>query len=249
MRRGFLWLLPFLLGLAACSANTKPSKVERGVANLAKDVVIPLEARKEKNPLQPDLAVIEEGMKLYEQSCSMCHGTDGTSTTPIGRGLYPPAMDLTSPHVKSWADSELFWIVQNGVRFTGMPSWNGILNDDQTWKVVLAIRDLEKAQPKPPASPVGELTAEQLIQEGKLLFRQENCIGCHMLGGEGGTVGPDLSNEGNKGRTDEWLIGHFKNPPAYTPGSMMPAATNLNDQRLRALTAFLQKQKKGKGKK
>ncbi|HYM10734.1 MAG TPA: c-type cytochrome [Bryobacterales bacterium] len=249
MRYGFLPLLPLLLGLAACSANTEPSKVEEKVANFAKRVVIPLEAKQRKNPLQPDPAVIQEGMQLYGQSCSMCHGADGTSATAIGCALYPPAMDLTSPHVKSWTDSELFWIVQNGVRFTGMPSWHGILNDDQTWKVVLAIRDLEKAQPKPPATPAGELTRDQLIQEGKLLFQQENCIGCHMLNGEGGRVGPDLSGEGDKGRTDQWLIGHFQNPPAYTPGSLMPAATNLNEQRLQALTAFLQAQKQGKGKK
>lgn len=67
---------------------------------------------------------------------------------------------------------------------------------------------------------------------------------CHQLEGEGGKVGPDLTLEGSRGRTDEWLIGHFKDPPAYTPGSIMPAFKNLTDEQLQALAEFLQSQKR-----
>jgi cytochrome c oxidase cbb3-type subunit 2/cytochrome c oxidase cbb3-type subunit I/II len=63
---------------------------------------------------------------------------------------------------------------------------------------------------------------------------------CHKLNGEGVEVGPDLTMEGTRGRTDEWLMGHFKNPAAYTPGSLMPPYDNLTDEQLTALTAFLQ---------
>lgn len=66
---------------------------------------------------------------------------------------------------------------------------------------------------------------------------------CHQLGGTGGKVGPDLTIEGNRGRTDAWLIGHFKDPPAYTSGSIMPPFKNLTQGQLQALTAFLQNQK------
>lgn len=66
---------------------------------------------------------------------------------------------------------------------------------------------------------------------------------CHQLNGEGGKVGLDLTVEGTLGRTDDWLIGHFKDPPAYTPGSMMPPFKNLTAEQRRALTAFLQSQK------
>ena len=66
---------------------------------------------------------------------------------------------------------------------------------------------------------------------------------CHQLNGEGGAVGPDLTVEGTRGRTNEWLIGHFKNPSAYVHGSVMPAFSNLTDEQLQALTAFLQNQK------
>lgn len=66
---------------------------------------------------------------------------------------------------------------------------------------------------------------------------------CHQLDGQGGKVGPDLTIEGTRGRTDEWLIGHFRNPPAYTPGSIMPPFKNLTGRQLQALTTFLQSQK------
>jgi len=82
-----------------------------------------------------------------------------------------------------------------------------------------------------------------LIKYGKTLYRQEGCFTCHRLNGEGGGVGPDLTTEGSRGRATEWLVGHFKDPPAYVHGSVMPPFKNLTDEQLRALTEFLQNQK------
>ena len=66
---------------------------------------------------------------------------------------------------------------------------------------------------------------------------------CHRLDGEGTKVGPDLTVEGTRGRDVPWLIGHFKDPPAYVPGSIMPSFKNLTDEQLSALTAFLENQR------
>ncbi len=55
-----------------------------------------------------------------------------------------------------------------------------------------------------------------LIAYGRTLYRQEGCFMCHQLDGEGGTLGPDLTFQGSPGRTDDWLTGHFKDPPTYT---------------------------------
>jgi cbb3-type cytochrome oxidase cytochrome c subunit len=82
-----------------------------------------------------------------------------------------------------------------------------------------------------------------MIKYGKTLYKQEGCFMCHRLNGEGGRVGPDLTTEGARGRTQEWLVGHFKDPAAYVPGSLMPPFKNLTDEQLKALTAFLQNQK------
>jgi cytochrome c1 len=69
---------------------------------------------------------------------------------------------------------------------------------------------------------------------------------CHQLQGEGGKVGPDLSLEGTRGRTNEWLVSRIRNPQADTPGSVMPPFKNLTDEQVQALVAFLQSQKAGK---
>ena len=66
---------------------------------------------------------------------------------------------------------------------------------------------------------------------------------CPQLNGEDGKAGPDLTVEATRERTEDWLIGHFRDRPAYTPGSIVPPFKNLTDDQLRALTAFLESQK------
>ncbi len=127
-------LLGALAGLLlGCTANKKPSKVETVLANMAKDVVIPVEAKNLKNPLPAGNEALRQGQEIYMQSCALCHGGDGHARTALGRAMYPPAMDLTSPHVQHWTDAELFWIIQNGVRLTGMPAWKSAISESDSW--------------------------------------------------------------------------------------------------------------------
>jgi len=72
---------------------------------------------------------------------------------------------------------------------------------------------------------------------------QEGCFSCHSLNGQGERVGPDLALEGARGRSDDWLIGHFKDPQTRSPSSVMPAFSSLTDRQLEVLTTFLQGQK------
>ena len=236
--------------MVGCTASQKPSKVEEALANAAKDVAIPIRAQDLKNPVPNTTDVIEQGRHIYDQTCSLCHGSDGHGRTNLGLGMYPPVMDLTSPHVQHWTDAELFWIIQNGVRMTGMPSFQAILSGDDTWKLTHLIHALPRLDAAAPAGmpATGSNIEQDRIVYGRRLYRQEGCFGCHRLNGEGGTVGPDLTMEGTRGRTDDWLIGHFKNPGAYTKGSIMPAFDNATDEQLHALTAFLQAQTKRNGK-
>jgi cytochrome c len=128
--------------LAACTAHQKPSTVETVLATMAKDIVIPIEAEELKNPLSWDPQVETQGQQVYVQSCAVCHGPDGHGQTPMGQSMYPPALDLTSPHVQHWNDSEMFWIIQNGVRMTGMSSWKDTISASDTWKLVLFVHHL-----------------------------------------------------------------------------------------------------------
>lgn len=241
-------LLFTLFLLAGCSAHRKPSTVEQALADAAKDVVIPIEAQNLKNPVKSTAESIQKGRELFQESCALCHSVDGHADSQLGRAMYPPAMDLTSPHVQHWSDAELFWIIQNGVGLTGMPSWKSILGTEQTWHLVNFIHALPHVEPlleagNTPESEKSEMTQPQLIAYGKTLYRQEGCFTCHKLDGQGGTIGPDLSIEGTRGRSREWLIGHFKDPPQYTPGSVMPSFKNLTPEQLQALATFLENQK------
>ena len=246
-----VWLsvavVTLVLFVSGCSASKKPSKLETALANAAKDVVVPLEAKSTKNPFPAIDANIQAGKQIYLQQCALCHAADGHSETKLGLAMYPPAMDLNSPHVQRWSDAELFWITQNGVRLTGMPAWKAIVSEEDTWKVVDFIHALPKKSPiRAAAQQKGAVVPKsqsELINYGRTLYRQEGCMGCHQLDGEGRKVGPELTIEGTRGRSDEWLVGHFKDPSAYTPGSVMPSFNQLTDDQLRALTVFLQSEK------
>lgn len=74
-------------------------------------------------------------------------------------------------------------------------------------------------------------------EAGRTLFEQKGCIGCHSLGGKGGTVGPPLDDLAKR-RDTSWIVAHFRNPQAVSPGSVMPRF-DFTDEQIRALTEFL----------
>jgi mono/diheme cytochrome c family protein len=127
-----------------CAAGKQPSQGESSLANAAKDVTIPLAAGKMKNPLPETDEVVSQGQEVFLGSCAQCHGADAHGDTTIGRNMNPPAMDLSSAHVQHWSDAELFWIIQNGVRLTGMPSWKSSISDNDTWKLAHFIHRLPR---------------------------------------------------------------------------------------------------------
>lgn len=73
--------------------------------------------------------------------------------------------------------------------------------------------------------------------------RREGCFKCHSLNGHGGKAAPDLAMERTRGRSDVWLIGHFKEPQNRSQRSIMPSFSSLTDRQLKTLTVFLQSQR------
>jgi mono/diheme cytochrome c family protein len=143
-RKLMLAVIGAMLGalLLGCTAAKNPSQGETSFANAAKDVTIPLEAGKMKNPLPQTDEVVSQGQEVFLGSCAQCHGPDARGDSNLGRSMNPPAMDLTSAHVQHWSDAELFWIIQNGVRLTGMPSWKSSISENDTWKLASYIHHL-----------------------------------------------------------------------------------------------------------
>ncbi len=97
-----------------------------------------------KNPLPETDEVVSQGQEVFLGTCAQCHGPNARGDTNLGRNMDPPAMDLSSAHVQHWNDAELFWIIQNGVRLTGMPSWRSSISENDTWKLARFIHNLSR---------------------------------------------------------------------------------------------------------
>ncbi|HSD09728.1 MAG TPA: c-type cytochrome [Candidatus Binatia bacterium] len=142
---------------AGVSARREPSAIERYVASRLRHLAIPASARERVNPLPASPDVIKEGREHFADHCAICHANDGSGDTEIGHGLYPKPPDMRKDRTQSLSDGELFYIIQNGVRFTGMPAWgsdpeaheeHGESHDeDDNWELVHFIRHLPKLSP------------------------------------------------------------------------------------------------------
>jgi mono/diheme cytochrome c family protein len=74
---------------------------------------------------------------------------------------------------------------------------------------------------------------------GKKLYDAQGCVACHAIGGSGGKIGPDLSNEGNKGHSETWLITQLRAPKTYKSDTLMPAYPSLTDKEVKELVGYL----------
>ena len=125
------------------TALREPGRVETAVANWNLRFLV-RRASRQGIPQRPadTKASVGSGSTLYSSECSLCHGSDGRSPTPMGRWMYPRAADLSSEQVQSFSDQELFWIIQNGIRFTGMPAFGKVETGDNIWNLVNYVRTL-----------------------------------------------------------------------------------------------------------
>jgi mono/diheme cytochrome c family protein len=128
------------------SARDEPSRLEALVARAMRRLAVPSGVRTRANPVRLTPAVLAEAKAHFADHCASCHGNDGKGRTNIGQSLYPKAPDMTLEDTQSQTDGELFAIIENGVRLTGMPAWgNGSPESAQaTWALVHFIRHLPK---------------------------------------------------------------------------------------------------------
>jgi mono/diheme cytochrome c family protein len=127
------------------TAREAPSGVESYIARRLRDFAIPSAFKEARNPLDATELAVAEGRDHFADHCAICHANDGTGRTEMGANLYPPAPDMRASLTQSLTDGELFYLIRNGVPFTGMPGWGG--EDEENWKLVLFIRHLPEIQP------------------------------------------------------------------------------------------------------
>jgi len=137
-------------------------------------------ARPAKNPLDGTPDAIQNGGAMFRTRCAGCHGPDA-------RGYLGP--DLTGLWAAGVTDDRIFDTVRRGVAGTEMPAADPQrVPDRDIWMILAYVHTLAAAVP---AAAVSGNAAN-----GAQIFRT-NCVGCHMVGGEGGQLGPDLSRVGS----------------------------------------------------
>lgn len=128
------------------STRVEPTRTEELMARTMRRLATPGELRRTHNPVQPTQAVLDEGLEHFADHCAVCHGNDGSGDTEIGRGLYPRAPDMRGAATQALSDGELFAIIENGIRLTGMPAWGTGTSEGEraSWHLVHFIRRLPK---------------------------------------------------------------------------------------------------------
>ena len=128
-------------------AQPRPGDLETRVARAIRGAAIPPADKSRGNPLANSRDASNEGLQHFARYCALCHGNDGSGQkSPLGNGLFPKPPDLRTALTQELTDGELFYIIENGVRFTGMPAFGtGVrteAGDRQTWQLVTFIRRL-----------------------------------------------------------------------------------------------------------
>lgn len=132
----------YILRTHGLSAREKPYAFEVWLARRARDLATPSSVKNLKNPLQPTPMVLAAARDHFADHCAVCHGNRGDGKTMFGEGMFPPPPDLRLEETQKLTDGEIFNIVKNGIRFTGMPGFGG--SDEDNWTVTLFIRHLPK---------------------------------------------------------------------------------------------------------
>jgi thiosulfate dehydrogenase len=131
-------------------------------------VKIPLRARIEREiktpPFEANEEVLEAGARVYKDECAMCHGTPGQDSGYVHH-MFPHPPQLWKKHgshgvvgVSDDEPGETYWLVANGVRLSGMPSFTNVLSETQMWQVTLLLKNADKEL----ASPVTKILNEPM---------------------------------------------------------------------------------------
>jgi mono/diheme cytochrome c family protein len=160
-------------------ARVQPGGIEARMARAVRPMAIPSALRVRSNPVPLTAAGLEDAMKHFADHCANCHANDGSGDTELGRGLFPQAPDMRLQATQNMSDGELFYVIEHGVRFTGMPAWSTGTSsgEEASWQLVHLIRHLPRItdaelermkqwNPRAPEEIRLEMEEERFLSEG-----------------------------------------------------------------------------------
>jgi mono/diheme cytochrome c family protein len=136
-------------GLIPANADASPGRLETWAAQTSLDATLRRESPIGSNPVPMTDDNLVAGIRLYGEHCSICHGTakGDASASPIAKGLYPRPPQLATDGVEDDPEGFSVWKIKHGIRWTGMPSWNATLTDQQIWTLALFLKHMDKLPP------------------------------------------------------------------------------------------------------
>jgi mono/diheme cytochrome c family protein len=159
-KKPILWVAAIFIFLAAAigslmyvrqhgfSARAQPSSLEAMIARNVRRLAIPANEKDLKSPITMTDNLMNEAREHFMAHCSSCHGFNGRGETTIGRNLYPKVPNMTEATTQKLTDGELYYIISNGIRFTGMPAWGNEDSPESIWALVAFIRKLPQLSPE-----------------------------------------------------------------------------------------------------
>lgn len=160
------------------SARPNPSGVETRVALFMRGWLTPATYKGLRNPVADSDENFAAAREHFADHCASCHANDGSGDTEMGRNLYPKAPDMRR-RTQQLSDGEIFYLIENGVRLTGMPGWsNGTPEGEKSsWQLVHFIRRLSKLTPDDLA------IMERFNPTSRAMFEEEKKIEDFLSGG------------------------------------------------------------------
>lgn len=132
------------------SAHDEPTRLEALVARTVRRWAVPSDLHGARNPIPVSSEVLAEARAHFADHCAVCHGNDGKGQNGLGKQMYPRTPDMTFAATQSLSDGELFSIIENGIRLTGMPAFGSGTAESArgSWALVHFIRHFPKITPE-----------------------------------------------------------------------------------------------------
>lgn len=214
-----------------------------------------LRARTLDVPPLGDAQQVSRGFALFRRHCVQCHGAPGLAPEAFALGMSPAPANLVHT-AREWPPSEVFWVVKEGFKMTGMPAWKHRLADDDIWAIVAFMRELPALSPQayrartegPVVATPPAFASAPDPERGKLAIGQYACATCHVIPGIVGAnapVGPPLRNIGRREMIAGVLPNHpdamvrwLRDPQSVNPRSAMPDL-GVTERDARDIAAYL----------
>ena len=135
------------LGFVDPRADVPVGSLESKIAMPALDAAVDRRAPDVKNPLQPTDENLTAGIKVYQANCASCHGDIHQPRAALAEGFYPRAPQFMAD-APDMPENQNFYIIQHGIRLSGMPAWNKVLSEKEAWQVTTLLSHLDKLPPQ-----------------------------------------------------------------------------------------------------